>query len=278
MKGDPEFVILKYSTWLDAVKFEDKILGSIVRQYLRPTNAFVPESPLQYNVDELVEGSFTDFVVGSCSSELRDTNASLQSVAGFTLRGSATDTVHLQGKFIRYKRLQQHDRFWLQLSQDEAVRASVPAWMSTFNSRAKPVCLVVGIMICEDVDVSFAGKQSIEREGNVQLPLGMITLAAGVPNPLGNTGNPQAHLSDSSNKATIFKAKSGNSRIFALELRKVTTAFLRRRELRLKDDGPDVDNGRLLGNSDDEDEEEEDDDDELVLEDISIEDFAEMDE
>jgi hypothetical protein len=276
MKGDPEFVILKYSAWLDAVKFEDKILGAIVRHYLRPTNAYVPESPLQYSGDELVEGSFTDFVVDSSSSVLRDTNGSLQSVAGFTLRGSVTDRVHLKGKFIRYKRLQQHDRFWLQLSQDETVRASVPAWMSTFNSRAKPVCLVVGIMICEDVDISFEGKQSIERGGNVELPLGMITLAAGVPNPLGNTGNPKARLSESSNMATVFKAKSGNSRIFALELRKVTTAFLRRRELRLKDDGPDVEKGRLLGNSDDEDDD--GDDEELVLEDIGIEDLAEMDE
>ena len=47
MKGDPEFVILKYTAWLDASKFEDKILGSIVKEFLRPTNAFVPDMPLQ---------------------------------------------------------------------------------------------------------------------------------------------------------------------------------------------------------------------------------------
>jgi hypothetical protein len=42
MIGDPEFVILKYQSWLDTAKFENKILGSIVKEFLRPTNNYVP--------------------------------------------------------------------------------------------------------------------------------------------------------------------------------------------------------------------------------------------
>jgi hypothetical protein len=42
MIGDPEFVILKYQSWLDTAKFENKIFGSIVKEYLRPTNNYVP--------------------------------------------------------------------------------------------------------------------------------------------------------------------------------------------------------------------------------------------
>jgi hypothetical protein len=42
MIGDPEFVILKYQSWLDTAKFENVILGSIVKEFLRPTNNYVP--------------------------------------------------------------------------------------------------------------------------------------------------------------------------------------------------------------------------------------------
>lgn len=38
MKGDPEFVILKYSAWLDASKFEDRMLGAVIR-YVEPRDA-----------------------------------------------------------------------------------------------------------------------------------------------------------------------------------------------------------------------------------------------
>lgn len=42
MTGDPEFVMLKYQAWLNTTKFENKILGSIVKEFLSPTNNYVP--------------------------------------------------------------------------------------------------------------------------------------------------------------------------------------------------------------------------------------------
>jgi len=274
MKGDPDFVILKYSAWLDASKFEDKILGAIVRQFLKPTNAYVPESPLQYNDEELVEGSLTDFVLDNTSSADQSASLSLQSVAGFSFNGNTTDSVHLSGKLIRYKRLQQHDQFWAKLKDDANVSSRVPGWISIFNTW--PVCLVVGVMVCDDVEVSLEGKQTLESEGHVEIPIGTITLAAGIPNPLGEAGQPQGNLSINKSVATIFKAKSGQSKIFALELRKVTTELLRRKELVLKDNGPDVGDGRLLGDDEDEMGDESVTVADLILEKLSPEEFAEM--
>ena len=43
MIGTPEFVILEYQPWLGITKFGDKILGSIVKEFLRPTNDHVPD-------------------------------------------------------------------------------------------------------------------------------------------------------------------------------------------------------------------------------------------
>jgi hypothetical protein len=70
MKGDPEFVILKYQSWLQTAKFEKKILGTIVQEFLRPTNNYVPNEPLKYYEDEIIESSVTDFVLENTSSKI----------------------------------------------------------------------------------------------------------------------------------------------------------------------------------------------------------------
>jgi hypothetical protein len=45
----------------------------------------------------------------------------------------------------------------------------------------------------------------------------------------------------------VFKAKSGSSKIFAIQLRKVTNGKWRKRnELELKDNGPNIGKGRKL--------------------------------
>lgn len=74
MEGDPTFVILKYSAWLDAAKFEEKILGAVVRYPLKPSNEYAPSesSPLRYNKAELVTGSFTDFISTGAITQTHD--------------------------------------------------------------------------------------------------------------------------------------------------------------------------------------------------------------
>jgi hypothetical protein len=279
MKGDPEFVILKYQSWLETAKFETQILGSIVKEFLNPTRNYCPESPLQYHTPEIVDGSLSDFVLNNTGNASIEASASLQAIAGFSFKGNTENAVHLQGKLIRYKRLQQHDQFWAKLKKDKTVKETVPGWIKFYNTW--PVCLVVGIMTCEDVEINFEGKKEIHYDGHAELPIGQITMAAGVPNPLGDTGNPQAKLDAGRKVATIFKGKSGKNQIFALELRKITTEMFSRKELVLKDSGPDVDASRLAGDDDSDDGEEIDVErpvgiDELLIKDFSPEEYDEM--
>jgi hypothetical protein len=269
MKGDPEFIILKYQSWLDMAKFEDKILGSIIKEFLRPTNNYVPDDPLQYNKHEFTEGSITDFVLDNSGSTSNDAAANLKSVAGVSFKGSTENAVQLSGKLVRYKRLQQHDQFWAKLKQDPDVRGIVPRWTSRYRA---PVCLVVGIMICEDVELSFEGKTSLDREGKVELPIGKITLAAGTPNPLGNAADPQVSVGSSRQTVTIFKGKVGESRIFALELKKITTEGWIQKDLKLRSEGPTVDATRTAagGESDSEDDDEQPRIEDLVIGDLDV--------
>ncbi|RYO63866.1 hypothetical protein AA0116_g4036 [Alternaria tenuissima] len=275
MKGDPEFVILKYQSWLDTAKFENKIFGSIVKEYLRPTNNYVPDSPLRYNSHDFQEGTVTDFVLANTGAKSHEGNATLESVAGISFIGNTESSVELSGKLIRYKRLQQHDQFWSKLKADQDVKTIVPRWTSRYRA---PVCLVVGIMICEEVELSFDEKQAQEREAKGQLPIGKITLAAGVPNPVGNAADPRLGFNANRQVVTMFKGKINDSRIFALELKKITTAGWIKKDLKLRSQGPDVDSARLAaGESDEEDE----DDEELKIEEfvlggLSAEDYGEL--
>ncbi|KAF1954307.1 hypothetical protein CC80DRAFT_493812 [Byssothecium circinans] len=275
MIGDPEFVILKYQSWLDTAKFENKILGSIVKEFLRPTNNYVPDSPLKHNSHDFQEGTVTDFVLDNTGSKSHEASASLKSVAGISFKGSTESSLQLSGKLIRYKRLQQHDQFWAKLKVNPDVKAIVPRWTSRYRA---PVCLVVGIMICEDVELSFDETQSREREANGQLPIGKITLAAGVPNPVGDAVDPLVGFSSNRQVVTIFKGKINESRIFALELKKVTTEGWIQKDLRLRSQGPDVDPTRVAaGESDEEDEDDEQlEIEEFVLGGLSAEEYSEI--
>lgn len=249
MKGDPQFVILKHQAWLESADFEDKMLGAIIKEPLSPSTNFVPESPGVYMDREPQKGTVTDFVLQNDGDAAQGLAASTHSIGGYAVAGSRHDAVQLGGKLIRIRRIQQLDRFWARLKDDAQVRDTVPRWVSFFSPW--PVCLVVGVMICEDVEVSFGGEQSRAHEGRVELPIGRVALAmSGVPVPpaIGEPGAvaaAQAKASCSQESATLFKARSGQSKIFALELRRVTTELFRRKLLLLKNDGPDFDDVRL---------------------------------
>lgn len=251
MKGDPEFVILKYQAWMDAAEFEDTILGAVIREPLSPSTNYVPDAPRTVATPEFQTGLATDFILAESEAPSAELAASVGKIGGFSIKGSKQESVRLAGKLIRYKRIRQLDQYWERLLENQEVKSIVPGWISLFN--AWPVCLVAGIMVCEDVELSVDGAHSRQVEGHVQLPLGQITLG---PQAGGNTMNPQATLAAGMQTASIFKAKMGKSNIFAVELRKVTTDMFRRKQLRLKRTGPDIDEHRLAGDDSDGDFEE----------------------
>ncbi|UKZ84051.1 hypothetical protein TrVFT333_011867 [Trichoderma virens FT-333] len=188
------------------------------------------------------------------------------SSGGYSVSGNKAESVHLAGKFIRYKRIQQLDQFWAKLKEDVDVKKTAPGWVSFFSSW--PVCLVVGIMVCEDVELSPDGAQSRIHEGKAELPIGQIALTAGIPNGVGDL---QGTLASNQQTVTIFKAKVGKSNIFAVELRKITTGLFKQTLLRLMGDGPMVDGIRLAS---DEFDDEEDIDKPVAAEDLILDEFG----
>lgn len=128
--------------------------------------------------------------------------------------------------------------------QDAAVKRKVPMWISPFKP---PPCLIVGIMICDEVEISFSGDASREVGGQVELPISSMALAANVPDLTGGAVNPGASARVAHKTVTMFKAKTGQSRIFALQLQKVTTRGILQKRLELSQNGPVFDPVRLAG-------------------------------
>jgi hypothetical protein len=76
----------------------------------------------------------------------------------------------------------------------------------------------------------------------------------------------------------MFKGEINESRIFALELKKITTVGWIQKDLKLRSQGPDVDSTRLAaGESDEEDEDDERlNIEEFVLGELSAEDYGKL--
>ena len=275
MNGDPKFIILKYQAWMRTAAFENTILGAIIKQPLSPSTNYVPDAPAAYISHALQEGSATDFVLEGTGGKSQGVAASLTSIGQFSVSGGREAKVHLNGKHIRYKRIQQLDQFWAKLREDPDVKRRMGDWISMWNTW--PVCLVVGIMICEDVEISMDAAKTQERKAQGEIPVGEILLPSGGTNPLGKDVNPKLEATSSQHTATLFKASMRESSIFAVELKIVTTGSIHRKLLRLKDKGPNVGDNRLAGMDSDEDSDEETPvDEDYILADLDIDTVKDM--
>jgi hypothetical protein len=266
MYGDPEFFILKPTTWLDVDKWETKILGSFVKEYPSPTNGYVWESghqPVEENVKpkslfethntaDTLDGEFNDFVLDANSTSKKGASATLKSVLNVSFNGETEQVSHLEGKFLRYKRLTQLQEYFDKAKKDPNVAARVPNWIK--SGLKIDVCVVTGIMICEDVEVVWEESKVVEMEAKGEVPIAAIVKAAvGVPtvDPTNDAGNAALEATSKKSVGKAFRAKSGQRKIFALQLRTVTKGkmlnLIKRNELRLGNEGPSAEQGRKFG-------------------------------
>jgi hypothetical protein len=72
-----------------------------------------------------------------------------------------------------------------------------------------PVCLVVGIMICEDVEISMDEAKTQERKAQGEFPVAEILLPIGGVHPLGKDVNPKLEATPSQHTASPFQSQHG---------------------------------------------------------------------
>jgi hypothetical protein len=254
MEKDPEFLILKPTVgWLPEKEWK-KILGAAVKNHWSPTNDSVPENPLVHNKHDLVEAKFEDFVLRKEAVTSSSFELEVKNLGKLKWAKGVGKQLDLQGKVIHVKRLRQHDQFWKSLSsKDEESMQTVADWVKEKRrGRAKnQVCLVVGLLICEDVVVAESDEEVRELEARGVEPLGTIieyaAASQGVPVSTSGTGNVTAQASRTSVSRTYFKAAGIEKSIFALELRIITS---KKGESKLTDNTPKASSNRKLGEDD----------------------------
>jgi len=249
--SDPEFFLLTPTAWLDADKYENQMLGAFVRNYASPTDTCVPESGSheQYNKSKILERSFTDFVLDAHASIKNGAQVTLEKLGGVSFSGETSWVNRLEGKYVRFRRLTQVDKFFENVKKDREVAERVPHWRKP--GRRIPVCLVVGIMICEDVNVAWEKEEQKQMTAEGQIPIATVVRSAvGAPNlaPNENPGDAKLDVSREETRGTAFRAKSGDKSIFALQLRCIKTGkILKRDRLEILEKGPSVAGGRTVG-------------------------------
>jgi hypothetical protein len=259
MYGDPEFFFLKPTAWLDADRWENKMLGAFVKEFPSPTNGSVPDSRPeskslfeQYDEYGTEDGKFNGFVLDAQAFTKKGASATLKSLAKVSFNGSTEHAHCLEGRYLRFRRLTQLDSFFDKAKNDDVVKSRVPNWIR--SGLKNPVCMVIGIMICEDVEVVWEEMAQKEREAKGELPVATIArAAAGIPSadPTDDTGNPGIEITGQKSEGKVFRAKTREKMIFALELRPITKGqvlkVIKRNELRMGDDVPSADQGRKFG-------------------------------
>ncbi|KAJ0385714.1 hypothetical protein COL922a_005781 [Colletotrichum nupharicola] len=236
MKGDPEFIVLNHAAWIQP-EFEDNILGSIVKNPLSPTSDYVPAEPakaMQYNQTSLQENIGNDFILTKSSANFYSIDMRVAKIGDAEVKGMAEDMMHLTGKTIHVKRLTQIDQFRADLRLDKTVASTVPRWFSG-RHRPFPVCMVVGIMICEDAEHKVASTSESDVRIAVEVPVGTTAAVAGGMAPV-VAGmiqvDPKITVEKGRKASSNFQATFRKRNIFAVELRRVTTKLFHQNELK----------------------------------------------
>ena len=255
MATEPPFICLKSTSWLPLEEM-DKLLGAVVKNFWAPTDNSVPEEPLYYNKGRtFVKKGYDDFVLTNKDGLGNAAKLKLQGLTELIWKGAVDDAFDLRGKYIRYVKLRQVDKFWKDLKEDSEVKESVPAWIGSWPMKSKPpVCLITGLFICEDVTSTSSVEELHEREATIKAPLGTAAAALGasqgVPLPNNGTGNLKAGFSVNKAQQLHVKVKDQGSSIFAMQLKVIASERFNRRAFILKDKSPDTPAYRQMGEDD----------------------------
>ncbi|EHY56355.1 hypothetical protein ABEF92_007001 [Exophiala dermatitidis] len=149
---------------------------------------------------------------------------------------------------------------WVELTaRDEVFKETVAEWLSERRwNRLKPkhsACLIVGMLLCQDVTVARSEEDARTTEAGGGIPLGTVaqTMAAAHGVGLATQGveDVSGQVSCQDANRAYFAASGQGTKIFALDLRLTTS---QKGNLKLTDRSPRAPSDRRLGPDDDEDE------------------------
>ena len=246
MADDPTFFTLKTFLHLPATEAHD-LLGCIVQNFKQPWAASAPTDASSI-VEGCLDGQSRDFKLGKDTTEKVSLTARLKGLLGINLVGTLDEHFDLDGKKIEYRLLKQQDLVFERLKANAEVQKRVPKWI---KFRGPPVCLVTGILMYEDAMIDSSQNKGSEISGEVTVPLGQAaSTSQGLVAPLaGTSGDLELKAGQQRSTTDKFLGHGDGRKIFALEVKRVTTGVFHREELRFSNKHPDMPRNRQLGGS-----------------------------
>lgn len=272
MSQDPVFLILKPTVGWLAEKEWTELLGAAVPNPWQPTNAYAPKAVSRYIREPLVELEFDGVTIQNERRSGRTFEAEMKDIGKIRGGASVGHELDLTGKKIYLKRLRQHPAFWKKLTtESDDFQTLVPEWVNEkrFGRRKHQVCLIVGLLLCQDVEIDYSETAERGHEFGASVPIGTaveLTAAShGVPNPTNGAGDTSITFSRTTAGRTRFGARNTAKSIFALQLLIIS---YKKDKLVLTDKTPAL--NRQLGAGDD--------DEELEIDDLAVLDDADASE
>lgn len=217
----------------------------------------------------MVEDEYDGFILRKDNISSNSFESKICGLGKLRWAKSIGHNIDLCGKRVLIRRLRKYGEFWKEMtSRDEDFQENVPEWLQEkhWGRKKYQVCLVVRLLMCQDVDVTASDEEAKDRIARGEVPLrtvtGYVAAAHGVPGPTSVAGNISSQVSETAFNGTYFQARGQGTRIFALELKMISS---KKRKLELTDKT--LDSDRKLGP---------DEEDDLVLEDMSAKDWNEL--
>jgi len=136
--------------------------------------------------------------------------------------------------------------------RDPATKTKVMQWTSPSRWRKPPVCMITGILLCEDSIVAIVQEHAIKLTVNGTIPIATVGLAAAgalMPAPIGDIGL-GGHRTTGQRQDAAYDIDEMT--IVGLELRIVRRAHWGDELVKLRDRAPELRHNRHLADSDDE--------------------------
>ena len=242
MPADPTVFLLKSYLYLPG-QDAAAMLGRIVKNYHSPNDNFAPQHPELYNMFDVIPADYGTFSLGALQKRKSWAAILAENIGSIRWVGEGDKRTSLEGKRIWSRRLQQHDLFFEAVKEDDEVMARVPGWIGPLNSH---ICMIVGVYLCENVEMSESNGQASAASVDVHIPAG--TAVSPKPTTIGNISLQAGRLTD---EQSHFKATGNGQYIFGLELKLVKRKKWRNpKELELTDNAPKIIPGRKLGPED----------------------------
>lgn len=247
---EPHYYLLRERNYLPA-SCVDTLLGRIVQNYGDPTADFCPPESAHFEKGTLIRNSIRNFQIKGLGSSSKGPKIDMQGVLGLECTLKRSCEVDLTGEVLTSIRLQQHSELLRTMMQEASVRDQTTSWTNRSLFKGPPVCMVVGLLLCRESQVSTVEEKSHEIRANGLIPIATGGLAAiGVPlaAPLGDINIGGRHATAANVEVTGIIDELV---IIGLQLRIVRRCTWHN-DVKLRRKGPRVREGQQLSGSDEE--------------------------